>query len=56
MRIFIAALLLGSLLWTLTAKAQTADDILNILTKKGAISQQEADSIRREVRRPPAAK
>jgi phosphate-selective porin OprO and OprP len=47
MRIFIA-LLLGSLLWTLTAKAQTTDDILNILTKKGAISQQEADSIRRE--------
>ena len=48
MRIFIAALLLGSLLWTPTAKAQTADDILNILTKKGAISQQEADSIRHE--------
>jgi hypothetical protein len=48
MRIFIAALLLGPLLWTLTAKAQTADDILNVLTKKGAISQQEADSIRRE--------
>jgi len=48
MRIFIAALFLGSLLWTTTAKAQTADDILNLLTKKGAISQQEADSIRRE--------
>jgi phosphate-selective porin OprO and OprP len=48
MRIFIAALTLGSLLWTMTAKAQTADEILNILTKKGTISQQEADSIRRE--------
>ncbi len=48
MRIFIAHLFLGSLLWTTTAKSQTADDILNILTKKGAISQQEADSIRRE--------
>src|SRR5580658_4842588 len=48
MRIFIAALLLGSLLWTTTAQAQTADDILTILTKKGTITQQEADSIRRE--------
>src|SRR5580658_602095 len=48
MRIFIAALLTGSLLWTTTAKAQTADDILNILTKKGTLTQQEADSIRRE--------
>jgi phosphate-selective porin OprO/OprP len=48
MRIFIAALLLGSLLGTPTAHAQTADDILNILTKKGAITQQEADSIRHE--------
>jgi hypothetical protein len=48
MRIFITALLLGSLLWTLTAKAQTADDILNILTKKGTLTQQEADSIRHE--------
>jgi phosphate-selective porin OprO and OprP len=48
MRIFISALLLGSLLWTTTAKAQTADDILNILTKKGTLTQQEADSIRRE--------
>src|SRR5271169_3900911 len=48
MRIFIAPLLLGSLLWTTTTKAQTADDILNILTKKGTLTQQEADSIRRE--------
>jgi len=48
MRTFIAALLMGSLLWTMTAKAQTADDILNILTKKGTLTQQEADSIRRE--------
>jgi len=48
MRIFITALFLGSLLWTTTAQAQTADDILNILTKKGTLTQQEADSIRRE--------
>jgi hypothetical protein len=48
MRIFIAALLTGSLLWTTTAKAQTADDILNIMTKKGTLTQHEADSIRRE--------
>src|SRR5580698_2857979 len=48
MRTFIAALLLGSLLWTTTAKSQSADDILNILTKKGTLTQQEADSIRRE--------
>ncbi|HUB59179.1 MAG TPA: porin [Puia sp.] len=44
----IAALLLGQLLWATTAHAQTADDILNILTKKGTITRQEADSIRRE--------
>jgi phosphate-selective porin OprO and OprP len=48
MRISIAALLLGSLLWTTTAKSQSADDILNILTKKGTLTQQEADSLRRE--------
>jgi phosphate-selective porin OprO/OprP len=48
MRTFITALFLGSLLWTTTAHAQTADDILNILTKKGTLTQQEADSIRRE--------
>jgi phosphate-selective porin OprO/OprP len=48
MRTSIAALLLGSLLWTTTAKSQSADDILNILTKKGTLTQQEADSIRRE--------
>ncbi|HXB32840.1 MAG TPA: porin [Puia sp.] len=48
MRIFITALFLGSLLWTTTAHAQTADDILNILTKKGTLTQQEADSIRHE--------
>jgi phosphate-selective porin OprO/OprP len=47
-RIFIAALLLGSLLWTLTAKAQSSDDILNILVRKGTLTQNEADSIRRE--------
>jgi phosphate-selective porin len=48
MRIFIAALFTGSLLWTTAAHAQTADDILNILTRKGTLTQQEADSIRRE--------
>jgi phosphate-selective porin OprO/OprP len=48
MRTFTTALFLGSLLWTITAHAQTADDILNILTKKGTLTQQEADSIRRE--------
>src|SRR6201996_2457446 len=47
-RILIASLLLGSLIATTAAHAQTADDILNILTKKGAITEQEADSIRRE--------
>lgn len=48
MRTFITALLLGPLLWITTAHAQTADDILKILTKKGTITEQEADSIRRE--------
>src|SRR5579859_7169094 len=47
-RFLTPALLLGPLLWTLAAKAQTADDILNILTRKGALTQQEADSVRRE--------
>jgi phosphate-selective porin OprO and OprP len=47
-RISIAALLLGSLLWTLSAKAQTSEDILNILVRKGTLTQNEADSIRRE--------
>lgn len=40
--------LLGALLWDTPIHAQTADDILNILTRKGTLSQQEADSIRRE--------
>jgi phosphate-selective porin OprO/OprP len=47
MKIFIALFFLTSLLLTTTANAQTADDILNILTKKGTLTQQEADSIRR---------
>jgi hypothetical protein len=47
-KILTAALFLGQLLWISAAKAQTADDILNILTKKGAITEKEADSIRRE--------
>ncbi|HTR31018.1 MAG TPA: porin [Puia sp.] len=41
-------LLLGSLLWMTAARAQTADDILTVLTRKGTLTQQEADSIRRE--------
>lgn len=48
MKIITTTLLLGTLLWTTTAHAQTADDILTILTKKGTLTQQEADSIRRE--------
>jgi hypothetical protein len=48
MRFSIPALLLGSLFLATIAKAQTADDILNILTKKGTITEKEADSIRRE--------
>ena len=55
MRIFIASLLLSSLLWSTTAKAQTADDILNILTKKGTLTQQEAELDPPRIRHPPAA-
>ncbi|HET6254767.1 MAG TPA: porin [Puia sp.] len=47
-RTLIAALMLSPLLWITTAQAQTSDDILNILTKKGTITEKEADSIRRE--------
>lgn len=43
-----AALFLGQLLWTTTATAQTADDILTILTRKGTLTEKEADSIRKE--------
>src|SRR5271170_5152007 len=46
-RILTATLLFGSLLLTTATHAQSAGDILNILTKKGTLTQQEADSIRR---------
>src|SRR5580704_4375208 len=48
MRLSIPALLLGSVFLTSITQAQTADDILNILTKKGTLSEKEADSIRHE--------
>lgn len=48
MRIPAISLLLGALLLTTTVKAQTTDDILNIMVKKGTITQQEADSLRKE--------
>jgi hypothetical protein len=48
MKFSIPSLLLAALFLTANAKAQTADDILNILTKKGTITEKEADSIRRE--------
>lgn len=56
MRISITPLLRRSLLsflpvaliWTSAAKAQTADDVLHILTQKGTITENEADSIRRQ--------
>lgn len=48
MRLSIPALLLGSIFLTNFTQAQTADDILTILTKKGTLSEKEADSIRHE--------
>ena len=33
---------------TLSASAQTTDDILNVLVRKGTVTQHEADSLRRE--------
>ena len=50
MRFFTIAisLLITSLFLSVIARAQTTDDILNLLTKKGTISEREADSIRRE--------
>ena len=44
----VAALLLGSLLLATRSQAQTAEDILTVLTRKGTLTQQEADSIRHE--------
>ncbi len=42
--LFFSILILGG--WVFTAKAQTTDDILNVLVQKNLIAQQEADSIR----------
>src|SRR5579872_4897880 len=44
----ITALILGQLLWATATQAQTADEILNILTRKGTLTEREADSIRHE--------
>ena len=48
MRLMLILILSASALLPLGAGAQTADDILNILTRKGTISRSEADSIRSE--------
>lgn len=48
MRITTISLLLGALLLTTTIRAQTTDDILKIMVRKGTITQQEADSLRKE--------
>src|SRR6516164_2997935 len=48
MRLMLILILSASALLPLRAGAQTADDILNILTRKGTISRSEADSIRSE--------
>jgi phosphate-selective porin OprO and OprP len=48
MRITTISLLLGTLLLTTTLKAQTTDDILKLMVRKGTITQQEADSLRKE--------
>ena len=48
MRFVTISLLIASLFLSVIARAQTTDDILNLLTKKGTISEREADSIRRE--------
>ncbi|HEV2482673.1 MAG TPA: porin [Puia sp.] len=48
MRITTISLLLGALMLTSTLRAQTTDDILKIMVRKGTITQQEADSLRKE--------
>jgi phosphate-selective porin OprO/OprP len=48
MKITAITLLLGSLLLTTALRAQTTDDILNIMVRKGTITKQEADSLRKE--------
>src|SRR3984957_7852123 len=48
MRFCTLALLLGALFLTTATQAQTTDDILKLMVKKGTISEQEADSLRSE--------
>lgn len=48
MRTTTISLLLGALSLTITVRAQTTDDILKIMVRKGTITQQEADSLRKE--------
>src|SRR3984957_1581033 len=48
MRLATISLLTASLFLSVIARAQTTDDILNLLTKKGTISEQEADSLSSE--------
>ena len=43
---YVTAILLSVLFSTLQTSAQSSDDVLNILVKKGTITQHEADSIR----------
>ena len=43
-----STLLLGAIFFTVTASAQTADDLLRLLVTKGSISEKEADSLRRD--------
>ena len=43
--LLLSALLLGA---TITVQAQTSDDLLKLMVRKGTITQQEADSIRRD--------
>ena len=46
MRASTIPLLIGTLFWTVSARAQSADDILRLMVKKGAITEKEADSLR----------
>jgi phosphate-selective porin OprO/OprP len=48
MRLSTIALLLGALFLSISSQAQTTDDILKLMVKKGTISEQEADSLRSE--------
>ncbi len=48
MRFTTIALLLAAFFITTTVKAQTTDDILKLMVKKGTITEKEADSLRKE--------